>query len=90
MPNLSQRLDAFTHVFDLELAVKDVLDRNGPCRTGIDDTLVILDRNKYALLVKHRPMIADNLINFLLEVETQVGQIHIATHNRFVLLRNER
>jgi predicted MPP superfamily phosphohydrolase len=67
VPNLGESCDAFTHLLSLELAVKDVLDCNGLCGSGINEALIILDRNKHTLLVKHRPMIMDNLIKFLLE-----------------------
>ncbi len=90
MSNLGKGGDALPHDHRFLLAIKDLLDCDGPCGAGVDHAFIIFNRNKHAHLVKHRPMIADDCVDPLLEGGVQVQQVHICTHQRLVLLGDKR
>jgi hypothetical protein len=90
MPNLGKGSYAFTHILYLQLAVEDILDCDGLCGSGVDDAFIILNRYKHTLLVKHRSMFLDKLIDLFLDSWFQMRQIHILMHQGLMLLGDER
>ncbi len=66
LANVAKRFeggDALTHDSNLPWAVLNLLDRNGSCVTCINDTAVILDRDKSAFVVKDRPVLLNEAID---------------------------
>ena len=61
MPELLQRCDAFSHDGYLAGSVINGSDANGAGITGVDRALVVLNRDKLALVVKYRPILLEEL-----------------------------
>ena len=59
--------DAFAHDRNLPWPVMNLLDRNGSCRTCIDDTAIVLDRDELAFVVKDRPVFLNEAVDCRLE-----------------------
>ncbi len=57
--------------------VEDLLDNNGGSISSIDNTLIVLYRNKDALLVKHLPVLLDKHVDLLLYMWVQMGEVKV-------------
>ena len=73
----------------LLLSVQNLADRDGAGGAGINDALVVLDRDKESFLIKYRPKFADEAVYLILKVHGQVGQIEGLAHNWLVDVRDE-
>jgi hypothetical protein len=87
--NFSLCGDAPAHDNSLLLSVQNLADRDGAGGTGVNDALVVLDRDEEPLLIEYRPKFADETVDLILEVHRQVGQIEGLAHNWLVDVRDE-
>ena len=53
----------------------DLLDADGTCGASVDDTLVVLDRNKLALVIKDGPIALDEAIHLIVNCAIKVRKV---------------
>ena len=87
--NLCQGRDAMSHDDGFSFTVKDFLDGDGACCTGVDDAFVIFHRDEDAPVIKHRPELANEIVYFTLLVGGEMCEVHLRTHNCIVLTVDE-
>jgi hypothetical protein len=90
---LLERRDTFSHNWNLPRAVIYIFHTNRPCRTSVDGTFVVFDRDELALIVEDRPVFLEQLIHEVPGRAVKVGQIDLRPQllsvNLFVVRREE-
>jgi hypothetical protein len=69
--------DAFAHDWDLPWTIMYLLDRDGFCCARINDTAVVLDRDKLAFVVKDRPVFLNEAVDCRLERWVEMGKVQL-------------
>jgi hypothetical protein len=62
----------------------NLLDRNGSCVTCINDTAVILDRDKLAFVVNDRPVFLNDAVDCCSERWVEMGEVQLLAEFRAV------
>ncbi len=81
--------DTFSHDLSFVFTVEYLVDSNGPCHSSVYHAFIIFNWNKDALFIKYQPMFMDDTVEFSLKCGWKVQQIHILTHFRLVLVRQD-
>ena len=87
LANVAKRFegrDSLTHDRNLPWAVMNLLDRNGSCVTCINDTAVILDRDKLAFVVKDRPVFLNEAVDCCSKRWIKMGEVQLLAKFRAV------
>ncbi len=80
LANVTKRFkggNAFAHDWNLPLTIMYLLEGDGSCCTRINDTAVVLDRDKLAFVVKDRPVFLNEAIDCCLERWVEMGKIQL-------------
>jgi hypothetical protein len=74
---LCKGCNALLHDWNLAWAMMDFLYGNGFCGSCVDDTRIVLDRDKLTLIIKYTPILLEKAVNLIAQGCLQMRQVQL-------------
>ncbi len=82
MAEFCEQRNALARDWYFARAIVDLLDADGTCSASVDDTLVVLDRNKLVLVIKEGPIALDETIHLKANCAIEVRKVKLSPKPR--------
>ena len=82
MVKLCKQRNALAHDWYFARAIVDLLDSDGTGGASVNDTLVVLNSNKLALVIKDGPIVLDEGIHLIANCAIEVRKVKLSPKPR--------